>query len=67
MTEPAGRVLAGDVRRGAVMAMRALIVFADMRRFTDTSMRLTTQQTVDLLNHYYDCVVEPVEAAVFGV
>ncbi|MEZ5670794.1 MAG: adenylate/guanylate cyclase domain-containing protein [Alphaproteobacteria bacterium] len=60
--EPAKRVLAGDVRRGAIMPLRAVIMFADMRRFTETSMRLTAQQTVDLLNAYYDCVVAPVEA-----
>jgi len=59
--EPARQVLAGDVQRGEVMAMRAVILFADMRRFTQTSMQLTTQATVDLLNHYYDCVVGPVE------
>lgn len=60
--EPAKRVLAGDVRRGEIMPLRAAIVFADMRRFTDTSMRLSAQATVDLLNAYYDCVVAPVEA-----
>lgn len=60
--EPARRVLAGDVRRGEIMPLRAVIMFADMRRFTDTSMHLTAQQTVDLLNAYYDCVVAPVES-----
>jgi len=59
--EPARQVLAGDVQRGEVMTMRAVILFADMRRFTETSMRLTTQETADLLNDYYDCVVGPVE------
>lgn len=60
--EPAKRVLAGDVRRGEIMPLRAVIMFADMRRFTDISMHLSAQQTVDLLNAYYDCVVAPVES-----
>lgn len=59
--EPAKRVLGGDVRRGEIMPLHAVIMFADMRRFTETSMALTAQQTVDLLNAYYDCVVAPVE------
>lgn len=59
---PAARVLSGDVRRGEVTAIRSAILFSDMRRFTETAMRLSAEQTVDLLNRYYDCVVGPVEA-----
>jgi adenylate cyclase len=60
--EPARRVLSGDVQRGDVTVIRSAIMFADMRSFTDISMQLTAKQTVDLLNHYYDCVVPPVES-----
>jgi len=60
--EPARRVLSGDVRRGHLIEVRSVIMFADMRRFTDISMQLTPAGTVDLLNHYYDCVVASVEA-----
>ncbi len=62
-TEPSERVLSGDVQRGEVMPIHAVILFADMRRFTETSMTLTTEETVNLLNHYYDCVVAAVESA----
>lgn len=59
--EPSERVLSGDIQRGEVMPIHAVILFADMRRFTETSMTLSTEETVRLLNHYYDCVVAAVE------
>lgn len=61
--ESASRVLSGDVRRGEFAETLSVVMFTDMRRFTDISMQLTTSATVALLNHYYDCVVGPVEAA----
>lgn len=61
--ESASRVLSGDVRRGQVVETLSVVMFTDMRRFTDISMRLSTAATVELLNLYYDCVVAPVEAA----
>jgi adenylate cyclase len=61
--EPANRVLSGDVQRGDVVEALSVVMFTDMRRFTDISMGLTTDDTVRLLNLYYDCVVGPVESA----
>ena len=59
--EPQARILSGQVRRGDVIPLRAAIVFADMRGFTALSSAMTAEQTVDLLNRYFDCVVPPIE------
>lgn len=60
--EPHARILSGQVRRGDVMRIRSAIVFADMRGFTALSTAMTAEETVALLNRYFDCVVPPVEA-----
>ncbi|NIA68720.1 adenylate/guanylate cyclase domain-containing protein [Pelagibius litoralis] len=61
--EPQARILSGQVRRGDVVPMRAAIVFADMRGFTTLSSALTVEETVVLLNRYFDSVVPPIEEA----
>lgn len=61
--EPQARILSGQVRRGDVVNIRSAIMFADMRGFTQLSAKMTTEETVALLNRYFDCVVPPVEEA----
>ena len=61
--EPQRRILSGAVRRGDVMAIRSAILFADMRGFTRLSSQMTAEETVLLLNRYYDCTVPAIEAA----
>src|SRR3954464_543389 len=51
------RILMGEIRRGHVEAIRAVIWLSDMRGFTATSERLPPQELVDLLNQYFDCQV----------
>jgi len=51
------RILTGQIRRGHVDAMNAVIWFSDMRGFTALSDRLAPQILVDLLNRYFDCQV----------
>lgn len=51
------RILAGQIRRGHIDAMNAVIWFSDMRGFTGLSDRLAPQALVDLLNRYFDCQV----------
>ena len=51
------RILAGQIRRGHVDAINAVIWFSDMRGFTTLSDRLEPQTLVDLLNRYFDCQV----------
>jgi adenylate cyclase len=54
------RILAGEIRRGHVEAIRAAIWLSDMRGFTALSERLPPQELVDLLNRYFDCQVPPI-------
>ena len=61
--EPQARILSGQVRRGDVVHIRSAIVFADMRGFTALSGAMNVEETVALLNRYFDCVVPPIEAA----
>ena len=60
--EPHARILSGQVRRGEVIRIRSAIVFADMRGFTALSATLSAEDTVVLLDRYFDCVVPPIEA-----
>ncbi len=60
---PQARILSGQVRRGDVVHIRSAIVFADMRGFTALSGGMSGEETVDLLNRYFDCVVPPIEEA----
>ncbi|TQV74351.1 adenylate/guanylate cyclase domain-containing protein [Denitrobaculum tricleocarpae] len=59
--EPQARILSGQVRRGDVVHIRSAIVFADMRGFTALSGQMSGEDTVALLNRYFDCVVPPIE------
>ncbi|GGC81367.1 adenylate/guanylate cyclase domain-containing protein [Chelatococcus reniformis] len=59
--EPHKLVLNGDVRRGQVSRIRSAILFADMRGYTHLSSGISPEETVDLLNAYFDCLVPPIE------
>ena len=61
--EPHARILAGTVQRGEVMRIRSAIMFTDMSKFTSLSSTMSAEETVGLLNRYFDCVVPPVEAS----
>jgi adenylate cyclase len=60
--EPHKFVLEGDVRRGNVSRIRSAILFADMRGYTHLSSDMTPEETVELLNVFFDCLVPPIEA-----
>ncbi|WP_162906899.1 adenylate/guanylate cyclase domain-containing protein [Algihabitans albus] len=59
--EPHTRILSGQVRRGEVLHIRSAILFTDMRGFTALSAAMSAEDTVALLNRYFDCVVPPIE------
>ncbi|MEM9011417.1 MAG: adenylate/guanylate cyclase domain-containing protein [Pseudomonadota bacterium] len=59
--DPHDRILAGEVRRGEVAKLRAALIVTDMRGFTALSARLSAEETVALLNRYFDCVVPAIE------
>jgi adenylate cyclase len=54
------RILMGEIRRGHVEEIRAVIWLSDMRGFTALAERLPPQELVDLLNRYFDCQVPPI-------
>ena len=59
---PAREIAAGSVHRGQITEMRAAILIADLRGFTQLSTKLHPTATADVINRYYDIVVPPVEA-----
>lgn len=60
--EPHREILAGSVQRGQTSRIRSAILFADMRGYTSRSSKLAPEETVALLNTYFDCLVPPIEA-----
>jgi adenylate cyclase len=61
--EPHREILGGAIRRGQVSRIRSAMLFADMRGYTRLSSNLEPEETVALLNTFFDCLVPPIEAA----
>lgn len=59
--EPHKAILGGSIRRGHVQRIRSAILFADMRDYTRISADMTPEETVDLLNIFFDCLVPSIE------
>ena len=59
-SDAAEHVLAGEVRRGQVQEMRAVLFFADLRGFTQIADELGADNLVGLLDDYLDCIGMPV-------
>ena len=57
-----GRVLAGEIRRGSVQTLDAVIFFADLRDFTAIADRAPRDELVAMLDDYLDAIAEPVES-----
>jgi len=58
--DPAARVLAGTVQRGAVQGVEAVLLYADLRDFTRLADSLPGDQLIALLDGCFDCLVRPV-------
>ncbi len=56
------RILRGAIRRGDTEHIRAAILLADLRRFTQMSNERPGEEVIGLLNAYFDCLVPPIEA-----
>ena len=54
------RILRGEIRRGVVDVIHAVIFFADLRGFTALTDRLPRDELVPLLDEYLECMVRPV-------
>ena len=60
--DAARRVLSGEIERGHVHTLSAVLIYCDLCGFTALSDRLDRRELVDLLNEYLTCMAEPVEA-----
>ena len=60
--EAGRRILDGEIRRGMLQVISAVIFYADLRGFTTIADNHGRHEMVAMLNDYYDCVV-PVVAA----
>ena len=56
------RVIDGQIRRGHVEPLRAVIMAIDLRGFTGFSDRLPAAKVIALLNHYFEVVSSTVHA-----
>ena len=59
--ESGQRILAGDIRPGMMDVMPAVIWLADLRGFTAVSDTMPSDKIGDMLNAYFECMVEPVK------
>ncbi len=56
------RVLSGAITRGSGEAVRAVIWFCDLRGFTTLADSMPRQKLIELLNDYFEIMVESVSA-----
>lgn len=61
--DAAQRVYAGEIRRGSVQRLNAVLFYADLRGFTALADSLPTGFTVEMLDGYFDCIGLPVRDA----
>jgi adenylate cyclase len=57
-----GKILSGMVQRGDADIINAAIWFSDLRNFTPLTENLPSDQLLDLLNSYFECVAAAVSA-----
>jgi adenylate cyclase len=55
------RVLDGEIRRGSLQVISAVIFYADLRSFTAVADALGREEVIEALNAYFDCIVPVVE------
>jgi adenylate cyclase len=61
--DAAERVITGQVQRGSVTRASALILYADLRGFTDFADATLPEEVTRRLNAYFDCLKEPIARA----
>jgi adenylate cyclase len=59
--DAAGRVIAGQVQRGSVERRSAIILYADIRGFTDFADATAPEEVMRRLNACFDCMGAPVK------
>ncbi len=60
--DAARRVLNGEIQRGHVETVSAVLIYSDLCGFTAMGDRMGQHELVELLNDYLACMAEPVEA-----
>ncbi len=61
--EDAGRrVLRGEIQRGSAEIVRAILWLCDLRGFTAMADTTPVAELVSLLNEFFDCLADPLEA-----
>ncbi len=55
------RVLNGEIVRGSVDTIRAVVLSADLQGFTRISEELSGEDLIGLLNEYFECIVDCLE------
>ncbi|MEM7215671.1 MAG: adenylate/guanylate cyclase domain-containing protein [Pseudomonadota bacterium] len=58
---PSGEVWEGTIQRGERRTLEAVVMFSDLRGFTELSNRSSESEVFDALNGYFDVVVQAVE------
>ena len=58
--EAGRRVIGGEIRRGSLEVIPAVILLADLQGFTGHSDRLPREALIETLNAYFDCMVPAV-------
>ena len=54
------RVIKGDIVRGSVDTIRAVLWYSDLRGFTKIAESLPSDELMQFLNEYFECLVDPV-------
>ncbi|MBO0334359.1 adenylate/guanylate cyclase domain-containing protein [Sneathiella sp. CAU 1612] len=60
--DTAGKVLSGQVRRGSVDSINAVLLYADLKGFTTLSDTIERVELVEMLDSYLDHMASPIEA-----
>jgi adenylate cyclase len=58
--EAGRRILSGEIRRGSVQVIHAVIFFADLRGFTALTDRVPRDELVPMLDDYLECMARPI-------
>lgn len=59
--QAARRVIGGEIRRGGGESIEAIVLFCDLRGFTNLVARHTPTEVTDTLSLYYEALAGPVE------
>lgn len=59
--DAANHVLSGEIRRGMAQKIDAVILYADLRGFTQVADRLAIEPLIEMLNAYFDCLGPAIE------